>query len=304
MPRGRSGGPPSKTQRDRYRERVDREAAAIILQDELDARREPRRERVTVRSGRGPREPEMPSWRASRRPRAIRPVASQRAGRADRRDAASALPGIVKFLLFAGVLAGRRAPRPADRAAPGRPRRRRRLGVGQPGAIARFPFVADLVREDLGDALTTRRGAMRPSGVFTVNPGDTDQRPRAAARQPSGYVASERAFLYLGARDRRSMRSSPSGSFLPAQEHDPEEVADALVDGRRHRDHDPNITFREGLRIEQMTALLQTLDTSGIDPQGVLRAGEAPAGGAPRRLRVAAPAQGREPRGLPLPGHL
>ena len=40
MPRGRSGGVPSKTQRDRYRERVDREAAAIILQDELDARRD------------------------------------------------------------------------------------------------------------------------------------------------------------------------------------------------------------------------------------------------------------------------
>ncbi|MEO8274287.1 MAG: Holliday junction resolvase RuvX, partial [Chloroflexota bacterium] len=40
MPRGRSGGAPSKSQRDRYRERVDREAAAIILQDELDARRD------------------------------------------------------------------------------------------------------------------------------------------------------------------------------------------------------------------------------------------------------------------------
>jgi putative Holliday junction resolvase len=39
MRRGRSGGPPSKTQRDAYRERVDREAAAIILQDELDSRR-------------------------------------------------------------------------------------------------------------------------------------------------------------------------------------------------------------------------------------------------------------------------
>ncbi len=37
MPRGRSGGPPSPTQRDRYRARVDREAAAIILQDEFDA---------------------------------------------------------------------------------------------------------------------------------------------------------------------------------------------------------------------------------------------------------------------------
>ncbi len=38
MKRGRSGGPPSKTQRDAYRARVDREAASILLQDELDAR--------------------------------------------------------------------------------------------------------------------------------------------------------------------------------------------------------------------------------------------------------------------------
>jgi putative Holliday junction resolvase len=38
MKRGRSGGAPSKTQRDAYRARVDREAATIILQDELDAR--------------------------------------------------------------------------------------------------------------------------------------------------------------------------------------------------------------------------------------------------------------------------
>jgi putative Holliday junction resolvase len=38
MPRGRSGGPPTRAQREAYRSRVDREAAAIILQDELDAR--------------------------------------------------------------------------------------------------------------------------------------------------------------------------------------------------------------------------------------------------------------------------
>ncbi len=36
--RGRSGGPPGRSRRDAYRARVDREAAAIILQDELDAR--------------------------------------------------------------------------------------------------------------------------------------------------------------------------------------------------------------------------------------------------------------------------
>jgi putative Holliday junction resolvase len=41
MKRGRSGGPPSATQRAAHRARVDREAAAIILQDELDARARP-----------------------------------------------------------------------------------------------------------------------------------------------------------------------------------------------------------------------------------------------------------------------
>jgi putative Holliday junction resolvase len=39
MPRGRTGGPPSRTRRNAFRARIDREAAAIILQDELDARR-------------------------------------------------------------------------------------------------------------------------------------------------------------------------------------------------------------------------------------------------------------------------
>jgi RNase H-fold protein (predicted Holliday junction resolvase) len=36
--RGRSGGPPTPAQRDAYRSRVDRESAAIILEDELEAR--------------------------------------------------------------------------------------------------------------------------------------------------------------------------------------------------------------------------------------------------------------------------
>lgn len=35
--RGRSGGPPSAGKRDAYRARIDREAAALILQDELDS---------------------------------------------------------------------------------------------------------------------------------------------------------------------------------------------------------------------------------------------------------------------------
>lgn len=38
-PRGRSGGPPSASQRDAHRARIDREAAALILQDDFDAMR-------------------------------------------------------------------------------------------------------------------------------------------------------------------------------------------------------------------------------------------------------------------------
>jgi putative holliday junction resolvase len=38
MKRGRSGGPPTRHQRNEYRARVDREAAAVILQDALDTR--------------------------------------------------------------------------------------------------------------------------------------------------------------------------------------------------------------------------------------------------------------------------
>jgi putative Holliday junction resolvase len=41
MPRGRSGGAPSRTQRNAFRARIDREAASVILQDELDARTRP-----------------------------------------------------------------------------------------------------------------------------------------------------------------------------------------------------------------------------------------------------------------------
>ncbi|MFI5258518.1 MAG: Holliday junction resolvase RuvX [Candidatus Limnocylindrales bacterium] len=43
--RGRSGGPPGAAQREAYRARVDREAAALILQDELDATADEKPER-------------------------------------------------------------------------------------------------------------------------------------------------------------------------------------------------------------------------------------------------------------------
>ncbi len=171
------------------------------------------------------------------------------------------LPGIIKFILFAGVLAALvlvaflTALRPVVRA-----------GIvgwawDNPGSITRFPFVGDFVREDLGDSLTARAGTDSTGSVFVVESGDTIEvlGPRLEAE---GFVKNGRAFMYealLGNLE------PTAGSFLLRGNMTPAEVADALVFARVTVTT-LDITFREGLRIEQMTALLQTLDT-GIDPQ-------------------------------------
>ena len=163
---------------------------------------------MTVRSGRGPRDSEMPSWRASDG-RGNPPVASY--GRRPPPRRGFRLPGIVRFLLFAGVLAGvvllvlLTALRPVARA-----------GVvdwawSNTWAITRIPFVADLVREDLGDALTSPAGSDAAEGVFVVNPGDTpnDLAPRLARRR----LRHERAGVPVRrAHDRRSVTTWPPGA--------------------------------------------------------------------------------------------
>jgi hypothetical protein len=110
----------------------------------------------------------MPSWRASDG-RGNPPISPRRR----QQRSGLRLTGIVRFLIFAGVLSGLvllvmlTALRPVLRA-----------GVvgwawDNPGTIMRFPFVSDLVREDLGPALTTPNAGDSAEKIFTVNTGDT-----------------------------------------------------------------------------------------------------------------------------------
>jgi peptidoglycan lytic transglycosylase G len=213
---------------------------------------------VTIRNGRGPREPEMPSWRAS--DGRGRPPVIQRQRRPEGRG--FRLPGVIRFLLFAGVLAGvvlivlLTALRPIFRA-----------GVvdwawQNPSTITRFPFVGDFVREELGAALTARPSTDSTEKVFTVNPGD-DINTLAPRLRAEGFVANERAFLYeaLVSGVNEQLKS---GNYVLRADMTPGEVADALIRARVVVTT-VDVTFREGLRIEQMTALLQTIE-SGIDP--------------------------------------
>ena len=215
---------------------------------------------MTIRSGRGPRDSEMPSWRASDG-RGNPPLASY--GRRPPPKRGFRLPGIIRFILFAGVLAGvvlivmLTALRPVVQ-----------RGVADwawanPWAITRIPFVAGFVRDDIGAALTNPASSDATEGTFVVNPGD-DPAALAPRLLEDGYVTSERAFLYVALTTGLGDKLQ-AGTFVLAKNMTPAEVADALVNARM------NVTivkvlFREGLRIEQMTALLQTLETE-VDPR-------------------------------------
>jgi UPF0755 protein len=224
---------------------------------------------VSIRGGRGPRdEYDVPAGDVGRR----RPNGYQRTGRygrgpGDQRrydrygDRRSGLGGLVGFLVFLVVLAGLvllalfTIARPLARLAivP--------LAEGNPGAL-RIGFVADLVREDLGAALTEPASNDRTEIDFTVQEGDTPV-TLAPRLLEAGVIASERAFLFEARMGALGDRLS-AGRFALAMNLTPAQVVKGLVENRiliRTAD----ITFREGLRLEQITAKLANTPDIGID---------------------------------------
>ncbi len=126
-------------------------------------------------------------------------------------------------------------------------------------------FVADLVREDIGAALTTPAGSDPAPVEFTVNAGDTPATlaPRLLADR---IITSERAFLFQARIDGLAANLA-AGPFNLARNLTPAQVVDGLVNNRIVT-RTMTVTFREGLRIEQMTAKLMTLlPESKVDPK-------------------------------------
>lgn len=214
---------------------------------------------MTVRNGRAPREPEMPSWRAS--DGRGNPPGNSR----DRRSGSGKgfrLPGFLRFLLFAGALALvvlvvlLTALRPLVRA-----------GIvgwawDNPSAITRLPFVGDFVREDLGSAIDAPAGTDPTEAVFTVNTGDTIALIAPRLLQ-GGFISNAHAFTFV-ALEANLNTLLTAGDFVLRRNMTPSEVANALVTDRVQVTT-VKVTFREGLRLEQQTALLETI-TSGVDP--------------------------------------
>lgn len=200
----------------------------------------------------------MPSWRASDG-RGGPPRTRLRAQATD----GPRIPSFVKFLLFSGGLVVLvlvlllTALRPIVRA-----------GVvswawSNPSWITRIDFVRQMVQEDLGDSLDAPAPGDATDALFEVQPNDTVMAigPRL---QDQGFVVNQRTFEYL-ALTSNLQPLLQSGTYALRHNMTPSDVVIALTRDKVTL-QTVNVTFREGIRLEQQTALLQTV-TSGVDPK-------------------------------------
>ncbi len=133
-----------------------------------------------------------------------------------------------------------------------------------PGAL-RVPFVADLVRDNLGDALRQPASDDPTEIEFEVMSGETPA-DLAGRLQAEGLITNQRAFIFE-ATLRELAPKLRAGNFHIGRNLTPDGVVTALIENRIVIVVTP-VTFRESLRIEQMTAQLQTLDDPvTVDPQ-------------------------------------
>src|SRR5262245_40251742 len=169
--------------------------------------------------------------------------------------------GFLKFLIFALVLAGfvlavaLIALRPVvSDAIMG-------IAADNPGAL-QLPFVKDIVRENLGTALTAPASTDSAQVEFQVQQGDTAS-SIADRLQGEGLITDSRAFVFLAV-DRELTGSLQQGTFVLRKNMTPDQLVTALLQPGKTPYVD--IGLRRSLRLEQITAKLETLPLE-MDPQ-------------------------------------
>jgi len=122
-----------------------------------------------------------------------------------------------------------------------------------PSALG-IPFVADMVRDDLGKALTDPPSSDPKEVEFVVNDGDT-ARTIATRLQDQGFLTDSRAFVFTAIQ--RSLTDKlEAGTFILRRSLTPDQLVTALLQAK---DLAIALPFRQGLRLEQVVAKLETL---------------------------------------------
>jgi UPF0755 protein len=136
-------------------------------------------------------------------------------------------------------------------------------GAGNPTAL-KLPFVADIVRSDLGPSLTQAVDATDVREiVFQIKYGET-LGEMGDALVTAGIIADARAFMFE-AIERDATYNFIAGRHLLSRSMTIDQIIDALT---QPPVSPPTVrlTFREGLRIEQMVAKLEYLEANPADP--------------------------------------
>jgi len=162
--------------------------------------------------------------------------------------------GFLKFLIFALILAGfvlavaLIALRPVVSNAI--------MGIAEDNPAAlELPFVKDIVRENLGTALTNPASSDPTQVEFVVQPGDTAS-SIADRLEGEHLIGDSRAFVFY-AIDRDLTGSLQQGTFVLRKNMTPDQLVSALLQPGQTPYVD--IGLRRSLRLEQITAKLETL---------------------------------------------
>jgi UPF0755 protein len=220
---------------------------------------------MTIRSGGRPRDPRSPharrfepdAYATDYVPEGYEPSRRSGGNSGKRRNGGGrggGLVGLIKFLVFTLLLAAvvllvaLTALRPlVNNAIIG-------WAADSPAAL-RLPFVADIVREDLGTALTQPVSTDPQQVEFVVQDGDTalSIAQRLGTQQ---LIRDPRAFVFI-ASERELTGALQQGTFVLRKNMTPDMLVSALL-------APPAVPYvqldlRTGLRLEQITAKLQTL---------------------------------------------
>ncbi|HEX5825113.1 MAG TPA: endolytic transglycosylase MltG [Candidatus Limnocylindrales bacterium] len=181
------------------------------------------------------------------------------------------IPAVLKFLVFALILAGFvlvalvTVLRPLIR----------NTVVGwaadNPAALG-MPFVADLVREDLGPKLTDPASEDRTQVQFVVSPGE-NAAGIAARLEDGGFLSDKRSFIFI-ATQKGLTQDLATGTFILRKSMTPDQIVQSLLSPEQIPYVD--IALRTGLRLEQITAKLETIGELSMDAEDFYKLAKTP----------------------------
>jgi UPF0755 protein len=163
------------------------------------------------------------------------------------------LGGLLRLVLFIGVLAGLVLVVLLTVLRPVAARAVVEWASDNPSALG-LPFVQELVREDLGSAMTDPPSSDPEQVEFVVADGDSAA-VIAARLADEGFLSDARSFVFISS-ERDLADKLEAGTYILRKNMTPEQLVTALLVS-----HDLAVTIplREGLRLEQITAKLETL---------------------------------------------